>query len=148
MELLALIMALNSLKEPCQAIITSDSKYLLGAFTEGWIEKWKSNGWRTSKKEAVLNQDLWQMLDRLLQIHHPSFEWVKGHAHSADNNRCDQLAVLASKSNNLLIDDGYEAVNPYKQSNANKAVDSTAPRVPTPADPSLRSGQESGHGEP
>jgi ribonuclease HI len=113
MELTALINALLALKEPCRVEIISDSKYLLDAFREQWIPKWKKNGWRTASRQPVLNRDLWQQLDRLLMSHEPRYRWVKGHSQSPENNRCDQLAVAAANSQNLFVDEAYEAQNPF-----------------------------------
>jgi ribonuclease HI len=114
MELVALINGLQALKEPCQVEIVSDSKYLLDAFREQWLSKWKRNGWRTTSKQLVQNRDLWEELDRLLSAHKPHFRWIKGHSVAAENNRCDQLAVIASNSKDLLIDEAYEAQNPFQ----------------------------------
>jgi ribonuclease HI len=113
MELTALINALLTLKEPCRVEISSDSKYLLDAFRKQWIRKWKKNGWRTASRQPVLNRDLWQELDRLLMMHESCYHWVKGHSLTPENNRCDQLAVAAANSQNLLIDEAYEAQKPF-----------------------------------
>ena len=113
MELTALIKALLTLKEPCRVEIISDSKYLLDAFREEWIPKWRKNGWRTASRQPVLNRDLWQELDRLLATHEPHYRWVKGHSLTPENNRCDKLAVSAANSQDLLIDEAYEAQNPF-----------------------------------
>ncbi|MGH7452832.1 MAG: ribonuclease HI [bacterium] len=100
MELTAAIEALRALKHPCEVTIYSDSAYLVQCFKEGWMDKWKSNGWqRATKKgnrvkyEPVLNLELWQELDRLLQIHQVTWAKVKGHAGDHYNERVDELAV-------------------------------------------------------
>lgn len=113
MELTALIKALLTLKEPCRAEIVSDSKYLLDALKKEWIPKWKRNGWRTASRQPVRNRDLWQELDGLLAAHKPHYRWVKGHGLTPENNRCDELAVAAANSENLLKDEAYEAHNPF-----------------------------------
>ncbi len=113
MELTALVKALLTLKEPCRVEIVSDSKYLLDAFRKEWIPKWKRNGWRTASRQPVLNRDLWQELDELLTSHEPHYRWVKGHGLTPENNRCDELAVAAANSENLLIDEAYEAHNAF-----------------------------------
>jgi ribonuclease HI len=113
MELMALIAALGSLKESCAVTIHTDSKYLMGGFEKNWVAKWKANGWRTSAKEPVQNQDLWMRLDSMLEEHVPSFCWVKGHADSEENNRCDELAVEACRKKDLPVDEGYEG-NPAR----------------------------------
>jgi ribonuclease HI len=92
MELMAAIAALESLKEPCQVSLHSDSAYLVNAFKQRWFDKWHLNGWKNSKKEDVQNRDLWERLLALADRH--SIEWVKvkGHADNDLNNRCDLLA--------------------------------------------------------
>lgn len=93
MELTAVIVGLSALKEPCCVKIYSDSKYVVDAMTKGWAKKWKSNGWIKSNKEPALNVDLWEQLLKLCKIHKVEFNWVKGHAGHAENERCDRLAV-------------------------------------------------------
>ena len=104
MELLAVIRGLEALKEPCIADIYSDSKYVVDAIKQGWAKRWQKNGWMRNKKEAALNSDLWQKLLDLLEKHTVTMHWVKGHAGHEENERCDKLAVKASKSANLLDD--------------------------------------------
>ena len=116
MELTALTKALQALKAPCHVEIVSDSRYLLDALTEGWITKWRRNGWRTVTKQPVPNRDLWEELDRLLARHKPCYRWVKGHAATTENNRCDALAVAASRASGLLIDEMYEAYEAQAES--------------------------------
>ena len=91
MELTAVIESLLALKEPCEAIIYSDSAYVVNAFNQGWLTKWIKTGWR-SAKGIVQNQDLWAMLLKLTAIHSVSFVKVKGHSDNEFNNRCDELA--------------------------------------------------------
>ena len=98
MELKAAIEALSALKEPCRVTLYSDSSYLIDAFTKGWIEIWKRNGWMTSSREQVKNIELWKELDRLSGIHDITWVKVKGHADNEYNNRCDKLAVLQIKN--------------------------------------------------
>jgi len=98
MELTAPIMALNALKEPCHVTMYTDSAYVVNAFTKGWIASWLQNGWRTSGKKPVENQDLWKRLLDLCHTHQVDWKKVKGHADNEYNNRCDQLARLAIKS--------------------------------------------------
>lgn len=95
MELQAAISALQALKEPCRVKLYSDSAYLCNAFLKGWIYNWQRNGWKTSRKEAVENRDLWLSIMDLSRTH--SIEWikVKGHADNVHNNRCDALARAA-----------------------------------------------------
>ena len=100
MELTAVIEGFKALEESCAVTLTTDSQYVKRGITE-WIDKWKSNGWRTAAKGAkagpVANQDLWQELDRQHRRHQVSWHWVKGHASHADNLRCDQLANRAAR---------------------------------------------------
>ena len=95
MELTAVITALQALNEPCEVILTTDSKYVVDGITQGWAESWKKNGWRKSNKKPALNSDLWEQLLSLLRVHNVKFVWVKGHNGHPENERCDQLAVAA-----------------------------------------------------
>ena len=93
MELTAVIMGLKALKEPCSVCVTSDSKYVCDAVTNGWAESWRRRGWIKADKKPALNSDLWEELLLLLQNHKVKFCWVKGHAGHPQNERCDRLAV-------------------------------------------------------
>ena len=96
MELTAVIVGLEALKEPCKVTLTTDSKYVADAITKGWAESWQQNGWRKADKKPALNADLWEKLLTLLDIHDVTFVWIKGHAGHPENERCDQLAVAES----------------------------------------------------
>jgi ribonuclease HI len=91
LELMAAIVALESLKRTCVVDIHTDSQYLRQGITN-WIHTWKRNGWRTSDKKPVKNADLWQRLDAALGHHTIHWHWVKGHAGHDLNERADQLA--------------------------------------------------------
>ena len=93
MELTAAIKALEALKEPCDVILTTDSKYVADGITKGWAASWKNNGWRKGDKKPALNPDLWDRLLTLCEEHNVTIEWVKGHAGHPENERCDELAV-------------------------------------------------------
>lgn len=93
MELLGVISALSALKEPCAVELFTDSQYIANAINQSWLPSWKEKNWKRKGGE-LKNIDLWQELDRLLQIHKVSFHWVKGHADNAFNIRCDELAVM------------------------------------------------------
>ncbi len=95
MELLAVINALESLKEPCKVKITTDSKYVSDAFLKNWIDSWQKNGWKTAAKKPVKNQELWERLLKQSQNHELTWIWIKGHAGHPENERCDKLAVEA-----------------------------------------------------
>ncbi|MFP4519920.1 MAG: ribonuclease HI [Oceanicaulis sp.] len=91
MELMAAIVALETLKRPCKVRLVTDSSYVRDGVTK-WIHGWKRNGWRTAAKKPVKNEDLWRRLDAANQRHDVSWEWVKGHAGHPENERADQLA--------------------------------------------------------
>ncbi len=93
MELSAAIEALRLLTRPCRVTVTTDSQYLVKGITE-WITGWQRNGWRNSKKEPVVNRDLWELLLEATQKHSVQWKWVRGHAGHAENERCDQLARM------------------------------------------------------
>ncbi|MDR0483919.1 MAG: ribonuclease HI [Alphaproteobacteria bacterium] len=94
MELLAVIVALDSLKFPCEIKLYTDSKYLKEGITK-WIHNWKLNNWKGSNKKPVKNQKLWQKLDELTKAHKIDFLWVKGHAGVDGNEEVDKLANKA-----------------------------------------------------
>lgn len=108
MEMLAVIKALECLKEPCKITLYSDSKYVVDSITKGWVYGWKKRGWVKSDKKKALNIDLWERLLVLLDIHNVEFVWVKGHADNVENERCDQLARMAIAKGDLLIDEEYK----------------------------------------
>ena len=95
MEMTAVIEGLSSLKEPCRVLVEIDSEYVKNGIAK-WIDAWKRRGWRTASKQPVKNKDLWQKLDEAIPRHQVQWEWVKGHAWHADNNRCDELARQAA----------------------------------------------------
>ncbi len=105
MELLSVIVALEQIKVPNSPVtIYSDSKYVVDAVEKGWVFGWQKKGFKDKK-----NPDLWRRFLLIYPKHQVKFCWVKGHAGNAENERCDQLAVAASYSVNLLIDEGYES---------------------------------------
>jgi ribonuclease HI len=95
MELLAVISALETLKEPCKVVISTDSQYIANAFNKGWLDNWQKNNWKTSAKKPVKNKDLWEKLLVQANKHQLVWEWVKGHSGHPENERCDELAVIA-----------------------------------------------------
>ena len=97
-ELTTVIVGLEALKRRCIVTLYSDSKYVVDMVEQGWMKRWRANGWRRSKTEAAKNADLLERLWALLQRHEVRFVWVKGHASNPMNNRCDELAVAASRS--------------------------------------------------
>ncbi len=97
MELMGVISGLKALTRPCNVEVHSDSAYVVNAFSQNWIGKWASNGWKNSAKADVANTDLWKELLELTKVHNVTFVKVKGHADNEYNNRCDELAVMESK---------------------------------------------------
>lgn len=97
MELTAAIEALTSLEPGQQVVLYTDSKYVLTGITS-WIFNWKRNGWRTTGKKPVSNEDLWRALDTVAALHTIEWVWVKGHAGNVGNERADMLANLGAES--------------------------------------------------
>jgi ribonuclease HI len=97
MELMAAIAALEALERPATLTVVTDSIYLRDGIT-GWIHGWKRNGWKTSAKKPVKNDDLWQRLDAAQARHKVTWEWVKGHAGHPQNERADELARAEIKA--------------------------------------------------
>jgi ribonuclease HI len=91
MELMAVIQALEALKRPVPVRVVTDSQYLRQGVTQ-WMARWKRNGWKTSDRQPVKNQDLWERLDRALADHQIEWRWVRGHAGHPENERADALA--------------------------------------------------------
>ncbi len=107
MELMAAILALEALKyNPCDVIIHSDSKYVVNAITKGWLESWIKIDFKKKK-----NKDLWLRFHAAYKKHNVNLKWIKGHSGHYENERCDQLAVKASKKNDILIDHEFEKIN-------------------------------------
>ncbi len=93
MELMAAIAALETLKEPCNVVLTTDSQYVRQGITE-WMAGWIRRGWKTSGGDPVKNRDLWERLHAAANRHAVDWRWVKGHAGHPENERVDQLARL------------------------------------------------------
>jgi len=108
MEIMAAIVGLEALKEPCEVRILSDSQYLVNAIEKGWARRWQANGWMRSNKEKAVNPDLWERILALCKTHKVRFEWVRGHAGHKENERCDELATSAAAGQNLSVDEIYE----------------------------------------
>ncbi len=94
MEIMAAVRALESLKKPSTVTIHTDSRYLIDGATQ-WMKKWKTNGWKTSDKKPVKNEDLWRALEAAAEPHAVSWRWVKGHSDHVENARADALARAA-----------------------------------------------------
>ncbi len=108
MELMAAIAGLEALNKSCQINLYSDSKYLVDAFNQNWIEGWIEKGWKRGKNEPVKNVDLWKRLLKAMEQHEVTYIWVKGHDGHAQNERCDQLATAAADGDDLRVDLGLE----------------------------------------
>ncbi len=107
MEIMAAIVALESLTEKCSVRIFSDSQYLVNAMTKGWVQRWKANGWMRNRKEKAINPDLWERMLKLCDSHEVEFNWIRGHEGHEENERCDQLAKTAAARTGLPVDTGY-----------------------------------------
>ena len=103
MELTAAIRALETVDHDDGLLVVTDSEYVLKGITQ-WIHGWKRRGWRTAAKKPVLNQDLWEHLDKL---NNPSVKWeyTRGHAGDADNERCDEIAQAFSRGDTPELTD-------------------------------------------
>lgn len=108
MEILGVIVGLEALKRPCVVTVVSDSQYLVNSVTKGWVYTWKKNNWKKADKKRAENVDLWERLLPLLETHECTFEWIRGHAGHAENERCDELAVAASHAEDLPADEMFE----------------------------------------
>jgi ribonuclease HI len=103
MELMAVIVGLEMLKnENCDVSIYSDSKYVVDSISKGWVFNWQKKGFKDKK-----NVDLWVRFLKVFPKHKIKVIWVKGHANIPENERCDQLATQAARSQNLIVDTGY-----------------------------------------
>lgn len=98
MELTAVIEGLSALRKPCRVVVTTDSRYVVDAFRQGWLANWMKNGWRTASKQPVKNEDLWRKLMEAMRPHQVRWEWIRGHAGHPGNELADRLAVEARMS--------------------------------------------------
>lgn len=104
MELLAVIIGLEALRNRGSDVtVYTDSRYVADAVSKGWVFEWEKKGFKKKK-----NPDLWRRFLKIYPKHNISFKWVEGHAGIAGNEKCDQLAVEASRQDNLSVDKGYE----------------------------------------
>jgi len=104
MELMAAIVGLEALNRPCEVKLYSDSKYLVDAFNQNWIDSWLAKGWKRGKNEPVKNVDLWKRLLKAMEPHQVTYIWVKGHDGHPQNERCDVLATTAADGEELQED--------------------------------------------
>lgn len=108
MELLGVITALEALNRPCNVTLYSDSKYVVDAFNQHWVDGWVRKGGSGAKMSRLKNVDLWKRLLQAKAPHAVKFVWVKGHAGHPQNERCDELATYAADNGPLLEDTGAE----------------------------------------
>lgn len=108
MEMMGVIIGLQALKERCDVTIYTDSQYIVESIEKGWVSRWQANNWMRNKKDKAVNPDLWAEILSLCKKHKVKFNWVRGHAGNIENERCDQLAVSATKLKDLPIDSYYE----------------------------------------
>lgn len=104
MELMAAIIGLEALTKPCDVDLYSDSKYVVNAFNQHWIDGWIKKGWTRGKNKPVKNVDLWKRLLKAKKDHNVTFHWVKGHDGHTENERCDYLATTAADGKELFDD--------------------------------------------
>ena len=104
MELRGVIAGLEVLNRPCEVVVYSDSKYVVDAFNQKWIDSWVAKNWHRGKSGPVKNIDLWKRLLQAKESHNVTFVWVKGHAGHAQNERCDVLATSAADGESLIED--------------------------------------------
>jgi ribonuclease HI len=109
MELLAVIIGLESLSRPCKVTIFSDSKYVVDSVERGSVQRWSKNNWYRTKSDKAKNADLWARFLIVFSKHKVRFQWVRGHTGVPENERCDVLAVAAAQSYDLPPDVGYLA---------------------------------------
>lgn len=107
MEILACIAGLEALPPGTDVVLISDSKYTVDAMTKGWAKKWRSKNWMRTPTEQAKNPDLWERMLKVCEERNVAFRWVKGHAGTEENERCDELAVAASKGEDLEVDEGF-----------------------------------------
>lgn len=97
MELTAAVEALRALREPCRVTLITDSQYLKKAFSDGWLDAWQRNGWRTASRTPVKNRDLWEELLSQTERHDVDWRWTRGHDGHAENEQVDRMALAARK---------------------------------------------------
>ncbi len=132
MEILAAVVGLETLKEPCRVTLYTDSQYVIQAMEKGWAVRWQANGWRRATGEPAISPDLWERLLQARARHETQFKWVKGHSGDVENERCDVLGRTAASQPNLPPDVGYDP----KETSATPALPAKASppaKVPPPS---------------
>ena len=106
MELLAVIVGLELLKkQPLEVVVFSDSKYVIDSVDKKWVFGWEKKAFKDKK-----NRDLWKRFLKIYRKHNVNFQWIKGHNQHPQNERCDELAVIAAKGKNLIPDVFFEQI--------------------------------------
>ena len=106
MELLAVIVGLELLKkQPLEVVVFSDSKYVIDSVDKKWVFEWEKKAFKDKK-----NSDLWKRFLKIYRKHNVNFQWIKGHNQHPQNERCDELAVIAAKGKNLIPDVFFEQI--------------------------------------
>ena len=108
MEIVAVSVGLQSLKERCAVKLYTDSRYVIDSISKGWAKRWRAKDWKMPGGGIRPNADLWTRLLEQCAQHEVGFIWVRGHASNVENNRCDALAVQAARGESLPADTGYE----------------------------------------
>lgn len=108
MEILAALTGIESLLEPCQVTVYSDSKYVIDTMDKGWIHGWKKKDWSRGPNKPLKNADLWKRMAEAVRGHKISWKWVKGHSGHPENERCDQLATEAADRRGNPQDLGFK----------------------------------------
>lgn len=106
MEIMGVLEALRTLKEPCLVELYSDSQYVCNAIQKGWLVAWRNNSWRKADKKPVKNRDLWEALFPFLKTHQVCVHWLRGHNGHPENERCDALARAQAGRRDLAADPG------------------------------------------
>ena len=107
MEIMAALVGIQSLREPCKVTVISDSKYLVDAMDKRWIYGWQKKGWSRGPNKPLKNADLWKLMSEAVKGHQMKWQWVKGHDGQAENERCDVLATTAADRPNKPKDTGF-----------------------------------------
>lgn len=134
MELMAVIVGLEALKERCKVTLHSDSQYIVNAITSGSAFRWRKDGWKISPRRVKLakNPDLWERLLAAYDKHEVEMVWVKGHAGLADNERCDTLAMAACRLSDLAPDPGYVEIateEPARRAGSGEVIPGTNRKI-------------------
>jgi ribonuclease HI len=109
MEMMAAIVALQSLRQRCAVTVFTDSRYVASPMQTGRARGWRTNNWKRTRHETAKNVDLWGMLLDECDKHEVAFEWVRGHAGNTENERCDVLSVEAANRPDLPADKAFES---------------------------------------